>query len=206
MSTPLIARSRLAESNTSPATTSVSAATRARRNSGCRARQRTRPPLRFEFFEQASADVAGGAGEQDEFVCGHADLPAGKRAARGSKPQAFFRLAFHSSNTEKKLRASASFGLTSSLCFMRSVSNLRHVLLLGHVVDRFGSLAVDGIAIPVHEERLAALAVVPGLTVKHFPVQQLLLQASRPRRGRCACLAACAGSCRRVRRDRSRSS
>ena len=26
------------------------------------------PPLRFEFFEQAPADVAGGAGQQDELV------------------------------------------------------------------------------------------------------------------------------------------
>jgi len=53
---------------------------------------------------------------------------------------------------------------------------LGRVLLLGHVIDRFAALAVDGVAIPIHDERLATLAVVPSLPVEHFPVKQLLLQ------------------------------
>jgi hypothetical protein len=51
-----------------------------------------------------------------------------------------------------------------------------HIRLLGHVIKWFGPLAVNDAAMPVHQKRLAALAIVPGLAVKCLPVQQLLFK------------------------------
>src|ERR1017187_7865472 len=53
------------------------------------------------------------------------------------------------------------------------------VFLLSHVVDGVAVVTVDRVAIPVHHERLAALAVVPRLAVKDLAIEELGLESTQ---------------------------